>query len=72
MCCEQWYEYFLFATSLAHMGCITFQSGTSDYGPNFFVRHPSRRIVDGIEIAMLILYTCACRPAAMYSEPIAV
>jgi len=45
-----------------HMACITFQSGTSAYGPNFFVSHPNMSVVDGIEMAALILYTCARRP----------
>jgi len=58
-CCAQWYEYFLFAMICTHMACITFQSGTSAYGPNFFVSHPNMSVVDGIEMAALILYTCA-------------
>ena len=55
----QGYEYFLFAASCAHMVCITFQSSTDRYGPVFFLRHPDMSIVDGLELALLILYTCA-------------
>ena len=63
----QWYEYFLFAMICVHMACITFQSGSSAYGPNFFVRHPNRSVVDGIEMAALNLYTCALGPTV--TEP---
>ena len=54
----QWYEYFLFATSCVHVVCITFQSGTMRYGPNFFLRYPDYTIVDALELALLVLYTC--------------
>ena len=40
VCWLQWYEYFLFTMICTHMACITFQSGTSAYGPNFFVSRP--------------------------------
>ena len=69
VCCVQWYEYFLFAMICTHMACITFQSGSSAYGPNFFVRHPNMSVVDGIEMAALILFTCARDLAATSHSP---
>ena len=51
------------------MVCIAFQSGTSLYGPVFFLRHPDMAIVDGLELALLILYTCVT-PQAIALVPL--
>ena len=52
------------------MVCVTFQSGTSRYGPVFFLRHPDMAAVNGLELALLILYTCVTTDAMTAGEPI--
>lgn len=54
----QWYEYFLFVCSCVHVVCITFQSGTGSTGPNFFVRDPDYTVIDSLQLALLVLFTC--------------
>lgn len=58
----QWYEYFLFACTVMHVLCITFQSGTTQHGLNSFVRGPDYTVIDSMQLALLILFTCAELP----------